>query len=87
MSMADMPEETASAPTAPYARRRSLLVYGRSRVLQPGVDVAPFAQVEEVGRVFAALETVCCRGIYRHTAGTRGIVGLQPSVDLQCLET
>ena len=65
----------------------ALLVYGRSRVLQPGVDVAPFAQVEEVGRVFAALETVCCRGIYRHTAGTRGIVGLQPSVDLQCLET
>lgn len=87
MSMADMPDETASAPTAPYRAAMPLLVYGRGRVLQPGVNVAPFAQVEEFGGVFAALEAVCRRGIYCHTAGTRWVVGLQPSVDLQCLET
>ena len=74
-------------PHGPVQGGDALLVYGRGRVLQPGVNVAPFAQVEEFGGVFAALEAVCRRGIYCHTAGTRWVVGLQPSVDLQCLET
>ena len=74
-------------PHGSVERRDALLVGCRGGVLQPGVDVAGFAQLEEPGGMVAAAETVGGRGTDRHAAGSGLPVLGQPGMDLQGLES
>ena len=74
-------------PHGSVERRDALLVGCRGGVLQPGVDVAGFAQLEEPGGMVATAETVGGRGTDRHAAGSGLPVLGQPGMDLQGLES
>ena len=74
-------------PHGSVERRNALLVGCRGGVLQPGVDVAGFAQLEEPGGMVAVAETVGGRGTNRHAAGPGFPVLGQPGMDLQGLES
>ncbi len=66
--------------------RHALLVGRGGGILQTGIDVAAFAQLEESGRVVAALEAVGCGGVDGYAARSRA-VGMVTAVDLLGLKT
>ena len=63
------------------------LFVGRSGgVLQSGVYIAGFRQIEKTCGVVAVLESVCGCGVYGHAARACVFVSVKSCVDLTCLE-